>query len=305
VRAEASRLTGGTIYLDARYRSPGATFNVAMAASLAEGTTVIENASGDPEVVNFCTFLNAMGARISGMGSNRLVVDGVRVLEGCSHRVVTDRVEAGTYLVAAAVTGGDLTVQEIDPGTLDFVLATLRDAGTDIETTERTVRLRATRRPRAVSLATGPYPLFPTDLQPPMVVLMTLADGTSTMEETIYDGRLAYVDELRRMGARIRTLDQAAVVTGVDRLTGAKVSARDMRAGAALTLAALAAEGESEISGRHFILRGYERLDQKLTAVGARIAAVVGAETPAGEPNRGSISTLERGNAVSQTRAGD
>jgi UDP-N-acetylglucosamine 1-carboxyvinyltransferase len=283
VRARAGRLRGGTVYLDARYRSPGATFNVAMAACLAEGTTIIENASGDPEVVNFCEFLNAMGARISGAGSNRLAIEGVRSLEGCAHRVVADRIEAGTYLLAAAVTGGTLTVEEIDPSSLDFVIAVLREAGMDVETLDRSVRLRARRRPRAVDVTTGPYPLFPTDLQPPMVVLMALADGTSTVEETIYDGRLAYVDELRRMGARVRILDQAAVVTGVKRLTGAKVSARDMRAGAALTLAALAAEGESEITGRHFILRGYERLEQKLTALGARITAADGDATVEGE----------------------
>jgi len=274
-----------------------------MAASLAEGTTIIENASGDPEVVNFCEFLNAMGARITGAGSNRLTIEGVRSLAGCSHRVVADRIEAATYLMAAAVTGGDVTVEEIAPGSVDFVLATLRQAGTEIETTDCSIRLRAEQRPRAIKVATGPYPLFPTDLQPPMVVVMTVADGTSTMEETIYDGRLSYVDELRRMGAEVQVLDQVAVVTGIERLTGAKVSARDMRAGAALTLAALAAEGDSEIAGRRFILRGYERFDQKMAALGARMSTVKG-DAPA-EGNSGeTTSPSQRPQVVLKHRAG-
>lgn len=303
VRASARRLQGATVYLDGRYRSPGATFNITMAASLAEGTTVIENASGDPEVVNFCKFLNAMGARISGAGSNRLTIEGVRSLAGCSHRVVTDRIEAATYLMAAAVTGGDVTVEEIAPGSVDFILATLRQAGMEIETTDRSIRLHAEQRPRAVKVATGPYPLFPTDLQPPMVVVMAVADGISTMEETIYDGRLSYVDELRRMGAEIQVLDQAAVVTGIERLTGAKVSARDMRAGAALTLAALAAEGDSQITGRRFILRGYERFDQKLTALGARIATLKG-DTPVEGDSSEPGSPSRRSQVVLEHRAG-
>jgi len=303
VRASTGRLRGATVYLDGRYRSPGATFNITMAASLAEGATVIENASGDPEVVNFCEFLNAMGASISGAGSNRLTIEGVRSLAGCSHRMVADRIEAATYLMAAAITGGDVTVEEITPGSVDFVLATLRQAGMEIDTTDRSIRLRARQRPRAVKVATGPYPLFPTDLQPPMVVVMTVADGISTMQETIYDGRLSYVDELRRMGAEIQVLDQVAVITGVERLTGAKMSARDMRAGAALTLAALAAEGDSEITGRRFILRGYERFDQKLGALGARIATVKGNAPVERQPGE-ATSASEGPQVVLEHRSG-
>jgi UDP-N-acetylglucosamine 1-carboxyvinyltransferase len=267
----APKLSGATVYLDARYRSPGATFNLTMAAVLAEGTTVIENACAEPEVVRFCEFLKAMGARIEGAGASQLRIEGVSALHGAEARVPPDRLEAGTFLLAGAVTGGDVTVQPIPPSDLAFFLDKLAEAGLEIRREPESIRLIAPGRPRAIDVVTGPFPLFPTDLQPPTMSLMCIAEGTSLMQETIYDGRLTHADELRRMGAQIRLVDQSAVVTGVDRLTGAAVSAQNIRAGAAMVLAGLAADGETEITGRRLIARGYENLEVKLAALGADI----------------------------------
>jgi UDP-N-acetylglucosamine 1-carboxyvinyltransferase len=269
MKATADRLPGGTVFLDARYRSPGATFNVMMLSVLADGATTIENASTDPEVVSCAEFLNAMGARISGIGGATLHIEGVPALRGCEFTGIADRIEAGTYLLAAAATRGDVTVEQANPAHLDFVLAKLEEAGLAITRCDDAIRVQAPDRARAVDITTGPFPLFPTDLQSPMVVLLSLADGTSIVQETIYDGRLTYLDELRRMGAQSRMVDQTAIITGVERLTGASIHAHDMRAGAALVVAALAAEGESRISGLHFIQRGYQDLEAKLRSLGA------------------------------------
>ncbi len=272
VEAKAARLQGATINLDPRYRSPGATFNVLMGAALAEGTTVINNACGEPDVVEFCRFLRKAGARIEGEGTPVIRVDGVERLTGCSFRAPNDRLEAGTYLIGAAITGGDVTVRRLPPAALEGVLDVLAQAGLEVEVGEDSVRGIGRGRPRSLMVETAPFPGFPTDLQPPLVAMLCLADGRSVVKENIYDGRLAYLDQLSRMGAHCHVDGQVATIEGVSRLTGARVHAeRHMRAGAALVLAALAAEGESEIVGRHFIERGYQNFEQKLAALGAAV----------------------------------
>ena len=272
VVAKAARLQGGTINLDPRYRSPGATFNLLMGAVLAQGTTVINNACGEPDVVEFCRFLTAAGARISGAGSPVLRVDGVAGLRGCAFRAPNDRLEAGTYLIAAAITRGDVTVRTLQASALPSVLDQLSAAGMTIEAGPDYIRCLGRGRPRALHVETAPFPGFPTDLQPPLVALLCLAEGRSVVRESIYDGRLAYLDHLSRMGARCHVDDRVATIEGVDRLEGARVHVeRHMRAGAALVLAALAAEGESEIIGCRFIERGYQNFEQKLARLGAQV----------------------------------
>jgi len=265
-------LQGATVTLDPTYRSPGATFTLAMAASLAKGRTVIENASADPEVENFCRFLQAAGATIDGIGDTRLTIDGRADLHGCEHTIISDRIEAGTFLLAGAATGGQVRVGPIKPSYLEAVLSKLEEMGVPVLRERDAVTVRAEGRPHAATVYTTAYPGFPTDLQPPMVVLMCLADGHSVMNETIYDGRLTYVNELRRMGAQVKLeTSQQAIIEGVEALDGRRVEGADMRASAALVLAALAAEGESTVFGRHYILRGYEQFEEKLTHLGARI----------------------------------
>ncbi|HEY3378283.1 MAG TPA: UDP-N-acetylglucosamine 1-carboxyvinyltransferase [Armatimonadota bacterium] len=265
-------LRGATVTLDPTYRSPGATFNVAMAAVLAQGRTIIENASADPEVENFCHFLQAAGAHIAGVGTTRLVIDGCPRLQPCAHTVLSDRIEAGTYLVAGAATKGAVRVSPIKPAYIESLLEKLEEMGLVVEREAEAVTVRYVARPKGVTVYTTAFPGFPTDLQPPMVVLMCLAEGRSLMNESIYDGRLNYVHELRRMGAQVKLeTSQQAVIEGVETLQGRQVEGADMRAGAALVVAALAAQGESTISGRHYIIRGYEDLEMKLAKLGARI----------------------------------
>ena len=265
-------LTGGTIYLDARYRSPGATFSAVMAAVMAKGETIIENACSEPEVVDFCAFLNEMGARIGGMGTSTLHVEGVAHLTACAHRTLPDRLEAGTFLLAGAITQGDVTVRGIDHDHLDFFLTKLEETGAQVTRGTDHIRVISPARPRATEVTTEPFPMFPTDLQPPMGAYLCLAEGTSVITETIYDGRLTYFDELSRMGAQAELRGQTAIVKGVPRLTAASVQAQNIRAGAAMVIAALAAEGTSQISNRHFILRGYQEFEAKLASLGARIS---------------------------------
>jgi UDP-N-acetylglucosamine 1-carboxyvinyltransferase len=265
-------LQGATVTLDPIYRSPGATFNLAMAATLANGRTIIENASSDPEVENFCRFLQAAGATVDGIGTTRLTIDGRPSLHGCEHTIISDRIEAGTFLLAGAATGGQIRVGPLKPSYLGALLDKLEEMGVSVLREREAVSVRGEGRPRATTVYTTAYPGFPTDLQPPMVVLMCLADGRSVMNETIYDGRLTYVNELRRMGAQVKlATSQQAVIEGVEALEGRRVEGADMRAGAALVIAALAANGESTVQGRHFILRGYENFEEKLTHLGARI----------------------------------
>ncbi len=265
-------LHGATITLDPVYRSPGATFNVAMAAALAEGRTVIENASSDPEVENFCRFLQAAGVGIEGEGTTRLVIEGQKRLHRCAHTILSDRIEAGTFLIAAAATRGEVRVHPLRPAYLDSLLDKLEEMGVTVLRERDAITVRGDARPTGATVYTMPYPGFPTDLQPPMVVLMCLAEGRSEMRETIYDGRLSFVHELRRMGAQVKLASgQHAMIEGVDALRGRSMEGKDMRAGAALVVAALAAEGDSYIAGRHYIVRGYERLEEKLRSLGAQV----------------------------------
>ena len=271
MKASGDRLTGATIYQDARVRSMGATMNAIMAASLADGVTTIHNASCEPEVADLCRFINAMGGRIEGAGTTTVRVEGVENLRGSDFRVSCDRIEAGTLLLAGAITRGDVTVGPLDPEQLQCFVDKLAATGTGVTIEGETIRAVCPQRPRAVDIVTGPHPSFHTDLQPQTVALLCLAEGTSVVHETMYDGRLASVDELSRMGAEIKVVDQTAIITGVERLSGAVVQAQNIRAGAALVLAGLAAEGVTEVVGRHFIDRGYANLERKLAALGANI----------------------------------
>ncbi len=274
MEASAGRLRGAHIYLDPRYCSVGATVNITMAASLAEGTTVIENAARDPEVQDFCRLLNCMGAKIEGIGTGTLVIHGVKKLHGCRYRVITDRIEAGTYLLGAALTQGEVEVGPIEPSWLNAPLEKLREAGLEVEEGKDWIRVKARGRPKAVKITTSPFPGFPTDLHPQFVAMMSVSEGVGIVKETIYEGRYGYVDELRRMGARIEVEDRVAVVEGVERLKGAPVEALDIRAGAAMVLAGLNAEGETTISKVHNLDRGYEALEEKFSSLGADIERI-------------------------------
>lgn len=272
IRARARRLVGADIALDPVYRSPGATFTLLMAAVLAEGTTTIENASFEPDVVSFCQFLNGAGAQIEGSGTPALTVRGVPSLHGVTHTINPDRLEAGTFFCAAAASRGEVTVENITLPELGAVVEKLQEAGVEIAQSSNGVTASCERRPRAISLVTEPYPRFPTDLQPPMGAMLATAEGVSTIREAIFDRRLQYVPELAKMGADIRLVDSRnAVITGVPRLHGAEVEGQSIRDGAALVVAALGAEGESIVSGRHLVARGYEALEMKLRALGAEI----------------------------------
>jgi UDP-N-acetylglucosamine 1-carboxyvinyltransferase len=271
MHARAVRLRGAEIFLDGRTRSVGATINIMLAAVLAEGTTVIENASREPEVVSCESFLRSCGAEIAGVGTSRLVIKGVTKLRASSVRAIPDRMETGTFLVAGLVTRGDLTVTHIRADHMDIVVRELVRAGANIDRTEDTLRVRMRMRPNPIEIATGPYPGFPTDLQPNMAVVAALGTGTSVIEETIFDSRFTYADELTRMGADIQVKEHLAIVRGVERLYGAPVVAMDLRAGSALALAGLAADGRTSISGAEVLDRGYESFTGKLSALGAKV----------------------------------
>jgi UDP-N-acetylglucosamine 1-carboxyvinyltransferase len=267
--ASSDGLSGARVVLE--FPSVGATENLLMAAVLAKGTTRIENAAREPEIGDLAAFLAAMGAQISGAGTNEIEVEGVDALRPADHAVIGDRIEAGTYLIAAAAAGGEVVASGVQPEHLDLVLEKLSDAGAEIEGGLQEIRLRMTRRPRAVDFVTLPYPGFPTDLQPQMMTLLAVADGTSIVTENVFESRFMFVDELVRMGADVRTEGHHAVITGRPRLQGCPVRAPDIRAGAALVTAGLAAEGETEVSGIASIDRGYEGLDSKLRSLGADV----------------------------------
>ena len=272
IEVRADHLAGARVELDPRYRSPGATFNLLMAAVRAEGETVIEHASAEPDVVCFCRFLKAAGARIEGAGGPTLRVWGVDALQGVTHRVNPDRLEAGTFLLAGIATRGEVQVEGIAREDLSAVADKLQEAGATVTETSAGLRAACSGRPGGVGVVTNPYPMFPTDLQPPMAAMLATADGESRIEETIFDRRLQYVEELVKMGADIEPLDsRRARITGVPRLRGARVAGHNIRDGAALLIAALSAEGESTVSGRRFVARGYERIAEKLNALGAQI----------------------------------
>lgn len=268
VKLRARRLRGAQIYLDVT--SVGATINIMLAASLAEGTTQIENAAKEPHIVDLANFLNSMGARVQGAGTDVIKIRGVKRLSGTTHAIIPDGVEAGTYMIMAAATQGDIKVQNVIPKHLEAVTAKLREAGVVIEENGDHVRVRAPERLKAVNAKTLPYPGFPTDLQQPLVAALTRANGVSVVQETIWDNRFGYANELIRMGARIKVDGRTAVIEGIDRLFGVPVrSKNDLRAGAALLIAALSAEGESTIEGMEYVDRGYEHIDAKLKGLGA------------------------------------
>lgn len=265
-------LHGAQITLDPKYRSPGATFTAVMAAVLAKGRSIIDNASADPDVENFCHFLCAAGASIEGIGSTRLTIEGKEKLHGCEHEIISDRIEAGTYLIAAAATHGEVRVTPIKPRYIESLLAILEKMGAAVIREENAVTVRYEKRLQGCTVYTEPFPGFPTDMQPMMVVLMCLAAGNSEMHEAIYDGRLNYVRDLRGMGAMAKLEgNHQVIIEGVEKLHCGNPNGADMRAGVALIIAALAAEGESRVNGRKFVARGYENLEEKLCKLGAQI----------------------------------
>lgn len=268
IDAEAVHLTGGEIHFD--FPSVGATENAMMAAAVASGTTIIRNAAREPEVADLQAFLNKMGARISGAGTDTIRIQGVERLSPAEHTVIPDRIEAGTFLIAGALTRGDIVIDNIIPEHLFAVIDKLQEIGARIDPNGTSVRVRGGEM-RGVDIKTLPYPGFPTDLQAPMLALLTVAKGTSIVTETIFENRFKHVDELGRMGAKIKVEGRTAVIRGIPRLSGAIVAAHDLRAGAALVLAALAAEGVSEIEQVYHIDRGYEAFEKKLQQVGAKI----------------------------------
>jgi UDP-N-acetylglucosamine 1-carboxyvinyltransferase len=273
IEGSARRLTGNEIYLD--FPSVGATENLMMAAALAHGDTLIHNAAREPEVVELQNFLCAMGARIKGAGTSSIAVEGVRFLGGAEHRVIPDRIEAGTFLTMAAAAGGDVAVSNVILKHVESVVAKLREFGTELDICENNeIRVRRRKRLKGIDCKTMPYPGFPTDMQAPFMTLMALADGIGIMSETVFENRFQHVDELTRMGANIRVEGRAAVVKGVETLSGAYVKASDLRAGAALVTAGLVAEGITEIEGVNYIDRGYESLDHRLRAIGGDIVRI-------------------------------
>jgi UDP-N-acetylglucosamine 1-carboxyvinyltransferase len=264
------RLQGTRIYFD--LQTVTGTENVMMAACLAEGTTVLENAAREPEVSDLANFLSKRGARIQGAGTDVITIEGVPELRGADHEIVPDRIETGTYLVAGAITGGEVRVARCRPDHCEALLAKLREAGAELKVEKEAIQVRAGGKLRAVDLKTLPYPGFPTDMQAQMMALMAISSGSSVITETVFESRFIHVLELQRMGADIRIEGNHAVVTGVERLGGAPVMASDLRASACLILAGLAAEGETRVSRVYHLDRGYERLDAKLTGLGAQIS---------------------------------
>jgi UDP-N-acetylglucosamine 1-carboxyvinyltransferase len=275
VVAKASRLKGASILTD--MVTVTGTENLMMAATLAEGRTVLENAAREPEVVDLAELLIAMGARIEGHGTDRIVIDGVERLHGASHTVVADRIEAGTFLCAVGATGGDITLHQAAPHTMGAIIDKLREAGLNLETGTDWIRASMNKRPRATSFRTREYPGFPTDMQAQLMALNTVADGTAVIAENIFENRFMHVQELVRMGAQIDIDGHTAVVTGVPQLSGATVMATDLRASASLVIAGLAAFGESHVERIYHLDRGYEHMENKLRQVGANIERLTGA----------------------------
>ena len=270
VEGYCGRLQGVNTLLE--FPSVGATENILMAAVLAEGRSVIENAAREPEIQDLCAFLNKAGARIGGVGTPTITVDGVDELHSVKHTIVPDRVEAGTYAIAAVATRGDITLVDCEPSHLELPLLKLEDAGAEVTRGEGRVRVRMDRRPTTLDLVTLPFPGFPTDLQPPMMVLLSQAAGSSILTENVFEARFLFVDELNRMGANIRVEGHHAVIRGVEQLSGAPVRSPDIRAGAALVVGGLCADGQTRVYDAGHIERGYERFVDKLTGLGADIS---------------------------------
>ncbi|MCY9508991.1 UDP-N-acetylglucosamine 1-carboxyvinyltransferase [Paenibacillus larvae] len=283
------RLKGTKIYLDVA--SVGATENIIMAAVLAEGTTILENAAKEPEIVDLANYLNAMGAVVRGAGTGMIRIEGVEKLRGAVHTVIPDRIEAGTYMIAAAITKSDLYVEGAIGDHLRPVISKLQEMGVTVEEDENGIRVIGTDKPlKAVDVKTLPYPGFPTDMQSQMMALLMVADGTSLVSETVFENRFMHVDEFINMNAEIKVDGRTAIVTGNTKLKGAKVCATDLRAGAALILAGLIAEGETEITGLHHIDRGYVDIAATLNSVGADIQRVSDQELKAVEPDMGMLA---------------
>lgn len=272
IRAHCDQLRGTRFFVERA--SVGTTVNMMIAGSLAEGTTILENAAMEPEIVDLANFINAMGGHVRGAGTNLVRVDGVDKLHGTRHEIIPDRIEAGTYLMAGAITRGRVEVTRVIPEHFRTVLLKLEQCGADIQETVDGVCLEMDRKPRSVDIETLPHPGFPTDLHPPMVALMSVADSVSVVQETVFDNRFAYTHELARMGASIKVDRDAAIVRGVDELTGAPLEAQDLRGGVALVLAGLVAEAETEVNGLEHVDRGYVGLTEKLKALGARVERV-------------------------------
>lgn len=270
VKAHAIDLVANHIYLD--IVSVGATINIMLAASLAEGKTVLENPAKEPHIVDVANFLNSMGADIKGAGTDIIRINGVKRLHGTDYSIIPDQIEAGTFMCAAAATRGDVMVRNIIPKHMEAISAKLLEMGCEVAEFDDAIRVIGKDRQRATNIKTLPYPGFPTDMQPQITTALSLAGGTSMVIESIFENRFKYVDELARMGAQIKVEGNVAVVTGVDRLTGARISAPDLRAGAALVVAGLAAEGTTIIDDIEYIQRGYEHFELKLAGLGADIA---------------------------------
>ncbi|NBD26749.1 UDP-N-acetylglucosamine 1-carboxyvinyltransferase [Paenibacillus glycinis] len=263
------KLKGAKIYLDVA--SVGATENIMMAAALADGTTTIENAAKEPEIVDLANYLNAMGAIVRGAGTGIIRIEGVESLSGVAHTVIPDRVEAGTYMIAAAMTGGDVHIEGAISDHLAPVISKLQEMGVGVTETDGGIRVTASKKLKSVDVKTLPYPGFPTDMQSQMMALLMVSEGTSIVTETVFENRFMHVEEFQKMNAHIKVDGRTAIVSGGTQLTGAKVTATDLRAGAALVCAALCADGESEIAGIHHVDRGYVNITGKLAALGADI----------------------------------
>ena len=265
-------MTGANIYLD--FPSVGATENIMMAAAMANGTTVLENPAEEPEIVDLANYLNQMGARVRGAGTNVITIEGVSELHGVQHSVIPDRIEAGTYMIAAAMTGGDVIIENVLPEHQKPLIAKLREAGALVEEDIDRIHVVGSGKLKAVDIKTLPYPGFPTDMQAQMMAMLSVAEGRSKITETVFENRFMHVVELNRMGANITTEGRSAVITGPAHLTGCTVRATDLRAGAAMILAGLVAEGATEICDIYHIARGYEEIAAKLTRLGADIKRV-------------------------------
>ncbi len=272
IKAQADRLTGSNIYLDKV--SVGATINIMLASCLAEGITVIENAAREPHIVDMANFLNAMGANIKGAGTNTVKIKGVKEMRGGSYQIIPDQIEAGTFMIAAAATGGDVLVKNVIPKHMESLTAKLIEVGAEVTELDDAIRVKGPCKLKCTNVLTMPYPGFPTDLQPQMVALLTKAEGVSVMVEGVWDNRFQYTDELIRMGARINAAGKMATIEAVPELFGAPVKATDLRGGAAVVIAGLMASGITEVSNIVYIDRGYEKFEEKLKALGAKIERV-------------------------------
>ncbi len=269
IKAEVKKLAGNEIYLD--FPSLGATENIMMAASLAEGKTVIENAAKDPEVIELGNFLNKMGAKIEGLGNDIITVQGVKKLNGVQYEIIPDRIEGGTYMIAAAIAGGKVKIKNVNPYYLKSCIVKLEEAGLEIKTKDNVAMVSSPNGIKSVDIKTMPFPGFPTDMQAQFMALMAVANGTSIITENVFENRFAHTGDLRRMGADIKIEGRNSIIKGVKKLSAAPVMASDLRGGAALVLAALAAEGTTEISRIYHIDRGYVKLEEKLKKLGADI----------------------------------